>query len=715
MFGQKRKTRIKTRRKLFVPAFFLLGCLAPTHLTAQTQSRNAEIEITTNFAEKEITSGEKIELRLNRAMQTGEGQIAVVLNDTDLTALFVSEANVLSYTPKMFALPAGENSLKIYLVSDEGEWTILKEFILKIAGTNESPAGESQIEFAPVLTLNFKGENNLSFFPETSRPERVRFTDTAGQGGAEIKVRRFGWTFGGKFDFAGSSRKNEALRFNELGNRAPSIDLSGYQMQIEKGRFKANLGHISFGSQRHLINGFSSRGLSVTVPAGKQNEISFSAMNGTSIVGFGNFFGIARADHQVLGVTFAREFFRERPGGLRLELTALRGSLLPLDGFNERSVNDAEKSFGGAVRLLYKDKKERFRFESGLTRSRFTNPRDPNLEQDQPVTRINAVTRSARFIETGFDFLQGLKLFDDRKLKVTGIFRHEEIEPLFRSVALSTQADRRQNQFEITANFGDINFTYGNLRDRDNLNDVPSILKTFNRRSNVIFSMSPGTLFNPAKPVKWLPRISYTYDHVHQFGAFLPANGEFNNPSQVPDQDTFTQTFNAELPFSDKFRVVYRYSRTFQDNRQPGRDLADFLSAVNALTIGFNPFKNVQMNFDLSRERQKNFETARIERQFRFASNATWQDALLKNSTIAANLSTTLAGDAANTNDARNIEFDVQWSYKFGFGKEKFKKMESQFFIRYANRYGERKDRVFFLNDFNKFQGFNAGLSFNFF
>ena len=39
------------------------------------------------------------------------------------------------------------------------------------------------------LAVNFKGENNVSFFPETARPERLRFTDTAGQGGVQKGVR----------------------------------------------------------------------------------------------------------------------------------------------------------------------------------------------------------------------------------------------------------------------------------------------------------------------------------------------------------------------------------------------------------------------------------------------------------------------------------------------------------------------------------------------
>lgn len=710
---------------------FLLVCLAVFSLTAEAQNPGSDVEITPDFNGKEITPDGKIELQLNRTLKAADGSLAFLLNETDLTAFFVPESQVYSYTSKFFALPIGENKLTVYLVNPNGDWSLLKEFTFSVSGktatktdssgnTDEkseakSEKSKTEIEFTPNLSINTKGESNLLFFPDTARPERLSSIDTTGQGGFQIRVRRNGWTIGGKFDFAGSARETEALRFGELGKNAPQIDLSSYQVQIEKGGFKANLGQVSFGSQKHLISSFSSRGLTITVPVIKQNEITFSAMNGTSIVGFDNFAGVLRADHQVYGITFAREFIKERLGGLRLEVTAMRGSLLPLNSFNKRTVNDAEKSYGGALRLLFKDKKERLRFEGGFTRSRFTNRADPSLEQGLQLTQIRPVIRDARFIEASFDVIQGLKLFDDRKLKATGTFRHEEIEPLFRSTAASSQADRRQNQFEITASFGDMNFTYGNLRERDNLGEISSILKTLNRRNNVIFSVSPGTLFNPAKPIKWLPRIAYSYDHVHQFGALFPVNGDFRDLSQVPDQESFNQSFNAEFQLTAKFRVGYRYSRAFQDNKQPGRVLADFLGVVNAVTIGISTFKNVGVNFDLSREQQKSFESLRIDRQFRFGSNLTWQNAFLKNLILSANFSMSLAGDGANTNDTRNAEFDMQWAYKFSFGKEKFKKMETQFFVRYANRYGERRDHVLFLNSFNKFQRFNAGLTLNFF
>jgi hypothetical protein len=337
------------------------------------------------------------------------------------------------------------------------------------------------------------------------------------------------------------------------------------------------------------------------------------------------------------------------------------------------------------------------------------------LEQDFAVTKIKQVWRTARYAEISFDVIQDVKIWKEKTLKLAGTFRHEEIQPLFRSIGASTQADRQQNQFELTGSLGGINFTYGNLRDHDNLSSIPSILKTLGRRQNAIFSFPLDSFFTPDKPKKWLPQISYSYDFIHQFGAFLPVVGEFADPSQVPDQQTYNQTFNAVWQFSDKFNFSYRSNRAFQDNRQVGRQKADFRSLVNAVSIGTKPFSSLDFDLELAREEHQNLEQPRTNQTFRLGTRLVWRTPFLKNSAFNANLSSTLAGDTNNFTDSRNAEFDVQWTYKFGFGTEKFKKMEAQFFIRYANRYGNTIDRIFFVNNFNKSQGFNFGLNFNIF
>ncbi len=678
------------------------------------QTQNGALTISAPFAEKELGVNDRIELQTSGTISLNS--IGIVLNDVDITQLFSVEGDKLSYVPTVFAMPIGENTFRVYSKQSGGTWKLEKELRFTVVSTSsDRKRSETTFEFTPTLALNVKGENNINYYPATARPERLAFADTAMQGGFQLKVTRGGWSIGGQFDLAGSTRKNEALRFGELGERAPSVDLSSYRLEVVKGKFKAELGHISFGSQRHLINSFSSRGLGVTVPIGKQNELSFSAMNGTSIVGFDNFAGLSRASHQIMGVTFAREFIKERPGGFRLEVTAMRGSLLPLDNFNQRTVNDAEKSYGGAFRVHFKDKKERLRIEGGYTSSRFINRRDPLLEQGQKLTEIRPVTRGARYFEVSFDIVKAKKLFDDRPLNVTGTFRHEEIEPLFRSIAASSQADQRHNQFEIAASFGDISFNWGNLRGNDNLEDIPSILRTLNRRQYASLAFTPGTLFTPEEPIKYLPRISYTYERVHQFGARLPVGGQFTSLSHVPDQENFAHSINAELPITEKIRFAYRYNRVFQDNRQPGRERADFRSDVNSFNVAINHFDDVQFGFDLSREGQRNFETARIDRQWRIGTNITWQNLFIKNLSFNTNISAAIAGDLGNVTDSRNVEFDAQLSYRFGIGKQKYRKFETQFFIRYSNRYGSRIDRLFIVRDINRFQGFNAGLTFNIF
>jgi len=185
--------------------------------------------------------------------------------------------------------------------------------------------------------------------------------------------------------------------------------------------------------------------------------------------------------------------------------------------------------------------------------------------------------------------------------------------------------------------------------------------------------------------------------------------------SQVPDQASTSHSFGADLSITDKLRLGYRYSRAFQDNRQPTRERSDLLSSVNSATLAISYFKDIEIGFDLSGEEQRNFETSKVESKFRFGTNVSWQNAFIKSSAFSLNASTDLSGDAANTSDSENFEFAAQWSYRLALAKEAYRKVSTQFFIRYANRYGDRIDRTFALRNITRNQGFSAGLTFTFF
>ncbi|MDQ3820658.1 MAG: hypothetical protein M3362_23655, partial [Acidobacteriota bacterium] len=707
------------------------------HVAAQEEQA---LRITGNFsAQKAVAPDAQLELQMSRSLKPKEGRLAVLVGETDVTALCVKTENRVTYKPQI-PLPLGETSVIIYLVSEENRWTEVARLPLVVeepkpiqpqtkekesaaASSLSPPAPPAQakqkkpnpFQFIPSVSVNVKAQSVVLFFPQSSRPERINFTDVSMQATLQGNYSQTDLKIQNQFDLAGSTFQNEALRFGDLGRNAPQVDLSSYLMQYQFHNLKLRVGHISFGSSRQLINNFSSRGISLTVPITKRFDLSGAVMNGTSVVGFDNFFGVSRVKHQIISGALGIELLTKRPGGLRIEIGVLEGSLLPVSSFNQGSVTDAEKDFGGSVRILGSDKSQRLRFDAGFARSHFTNPADPLLYQGRNVVAVRPVSKNARYLDLSYDLLRNYKLIKSRPLNLSLAYRHERVDPLYRSVAASTQADRQNNQLAINGSFGDITFSADDTRAHDDLAGIRSILKTLTRHNAFTLSLSSASLFNQAKPSRWLPRLSLGFDRTHQFAAFVPVGGDFTSLSQIPNQVSTVENFSADWQLSSRLRFGYRFNYSFQDNRQFLRERADILNEVNGVTLGFSPTKRLDLNFDLNAERASNFEQNAISTNLRVGTNLTWR--MTKTMVWALNASTTGAGDRARTNHRRDADFDIQYAWRFlsKEGKNRFKKVQGQFFIRYANRYGLARDNIFGFVTLTKFQVFNAGLNFTFF
>ncbi|MCI0391478.1 MAG: hypothetical protein MOB07_22275 [Acidobacteria bacterium] len=319
--------------------------------------------------------------------------------------------------------------------------------------------------------------------------------------------------------------------------------------------------------------------------------------------------------------------------------------------------------------------------------------------------------------------LKDLKLSEKKTANLTVNVRHERVAPLFRSVAATAQADRLQNEIEMTGSIGEITATVSHQRFHDNLADLPSLLRTLSRRYAVIVSV-PLASFRPlagnqsdsskqtANSSIWLPRLAYNFNRMHQLGRAFPVNAGFDSASQVPDQVSTNHDFSSEWQFQ-KWRVTYRFNRSLQDNRQPERVAADLRNLINGFTLGLNPHAVFDLNFDLNIESAKNFETRRTDRTLRAGVNTNWR--MTPRMTLNAMVSNTLAGDVARTTSNRNTEFDLQWSYQFTRGETGWRKMQGQFFIRYADRYARTRDFVFGLDNLTQLKTLNSGLNFVFF
>jgi hypothetical protein len=587
------------------------------------------------------------------------------------------------------------------------------------AAAQEKPAkkrfGFDKLNFIPSISISVKSQPAQSNFPEANSPERATFTDMNMQASIKSETARGSFNSQTQYDFVGASFQKEALQFSQLGDRAPQVDLSSYLMQFQTGKVKYQSGHYSYGALRHLMSSFSSRGLMMSFPVGKSGDFSLTAMNGSTVVGFGNFFGLDNRRHQLLSGALGYELLPKRPGGFRVEAGFLDGWLLPVTGFTEGAINDAQRNQGAAVRVIASDPSQRLKFEGGFTRSRFLNPADPLLNQNANVREVPPITRNARYLDATAEILKDIALTKEKKLNLTFNFKHEQVDPLFRSLGASTQADKISNDFSLVSAIGDVSAQFTHARNNDNLANIPSILTTLNRANTLAVGAPLAALFsNPQKPSPLFPRVSYTFNRTHNFGAAIPVNGGFElDPLSVPDQLSTNQAFTADWQIQ-KWRLGYRATHTFINNQQFGSELADQRTLINGGAIGVSPHASLDLNVDISFDNVNNRGERVIDRKVTLSPSVTWR--MGKKSTFVSNFSTALASDEAKTKRDRNANFDLQWTYQFAFFQnDRFRKMQGQFFIRYADTYVRNRNFVLPLDDLQTTRIFSLGLSFNIF
>ena len=135
------------------------------------------------------------------------------------------------------------------------------------------------------------------------------------------------------------------------------------------------------------------------------------------------------------------------------------------------------------------------------------------LSQGASLVEVRRTTRDAQYLELGVDVLQNYALTETQTATVTVQLRHERVDPLFRSVGAYSQADRLFNQVEVQGVFGQATVQAVHARSEDNLDEIPSILKTLTRQSR-FNARVPLT----DDPTEWLPTLTYSVDTTHQFG-----------------------------------------------------------------------------------------------------------------------------------------------------------------------------------------------------
>jgi hypothetical protein len=650
--------------------------------------------------------GDVVRLIPSRALDPNEGRFAVLIGSTDFTDLFEWREESLVYHPRAMPLPAGENELVVFVVTPNGEWRETMRTHLRVL----TDRGFRQANFAPQLDAQGTSTLDHDFEPDGS--------GTAPNDDASMNLVLHGalvkndWRFSARMHTLGVSSQPRALRYGERGDDAPRIDLADYSLRIERlddQRAYFELGHVSQSRHRHLMPGFSSRGAILGAPLGQWGAARLAALSGTGIVGWDNITGLARSDHRILAAGLGWQLIPTRPGALSIDVEYVDGSLLPRSAFNAGMIADAETSQSWGVRAAGATSSGRLRFDAGFARSRFHNPYDPALAFGLDVVPVRDEERNARYLDLYIDLVQN-RFVGRHAANLSLALRHERVDPQYRTVTAPVQSDIDQNVIEVSSFFGPLQVQIAHARTEDNLDDLPSVLTTKTRRSNATMGLALSSLFAEANAfTRWLPVFSYNFDRVHQFGTGVPVNSGFSE-SHVPDQVSFRHGANLSWQ-GNAWMLGYRVELSEQDNRQPGRQNADFEHVLHGVNFSVSLFRGFDVTFDVSRERSYSVEAMRYDRNRNYGVGLAWNitKALSFNGTVAL----TKSYDEPRTSENESTNLDLGLSYRLHWSTAQGRGIGGQFFVRYTDYDLTWRDRVFGFDNSNRSRIVIGGINFS--
>ncbi len=644
----------------------------------------APLEVAVRGGDAWRPADEPLVVELSRALTPADGRIAVLLGTLDLTDLVRVENQELIYRPHVVPLPSGESQLVVFLVNRSGEWQEIGRSTLKV----DRPSGLREVE--NTFSADLQG---IAQF-ETGGAPQDEIPATFESAGARLAytglVAHRSFNLRTAIQVFGTTEVDQALRFSQRGKRADQFDLASYRARLERGSTFIELGHSRYGSHRHLISGFASRGLQFGARLGKRGEVRASLMNGSNVVGWDNPFGVNDSQHQILAGGLGLELLPERPGGLRIDLDLLDGSRRPLAGFNEGLINDSEENEAWGARVSARLASGRASVEAGWAQSDFTNPQDQLLAQGADLVPVEAEDRGARFFQLDLGVVRDRPMGERFTSNVDLSIRHERVEPQYRTVGAFVAADVEQNGADLSLGLGPVQIQVGGFESEDNLDEIPSILKTETKVRNANFALPLGAFL--AEPSAWLPVLTYSYNRTHQFAAGQPINSGFNATNHLPDQVSVNQNIGLDWQ-GNGWSIGTMFNDSDQDNRQVGRDTADFLNRSYGLRFSWAPWADLDLGLDLTRDRATSVGDDRVDHNRQLGLNLLWRinDAM----TVSGLASWTESEDDPQTALSDGFVANLEWAYRFAWREQERHGGSGQFFLRYGLQDFESEDRVF--------------------
>ena len=693
--------------KLFPVAAIVSSILASSNTYAFTVK---QINVSDNVW---LSSDETVRVKIDRGVVPDNSAIRFMIGKTDVTTLFIEKRpGHYHYDNSVIPLPSGTTNLNIFNTGSDGSWNKVAEYTLQVKST----FGFKESDVTPSVNVSIRSEldngyNGDSIAPPLDEQKQTEMTTNISLSSNSSNDNLNMQT---NFNFVGVSKDEEALQFSEQGNDAPKIDLSDYLIQVNKGQNNLSIGHINFGNNRYLISGFGSRGMSYTGKLGKTDSLDFSMtkMNGTSVTGYSNFTGLTEnSNHYVSAALVGYDFDSENPGRLRMELTYLDASVLPLTNFGSGEIPDAEISSGYGVNFLGANEAGTLRGNVTYASSKYTNPEDQLLFQADDVVAVEEQTDSARHAEVSYELFRTEADEKGNAYSITTTVSHERVDPLYKSIAAFASADTEKNSVALVMQLTQVSLNYSDTRVQDNLDNIETVLKTKTDTDDLSINIPlKQMLNNDGEENNWIPNLDIQLNKTHQYGANLPTT--FDPDSHIPDQ--MNKSRSVRLSWNtDKFILGLSQSVSEQDNRQQGREDADFKNTNHSVDVSYQFTSNFNASLGLGEveayDNENNLTTFDDTLSFGMNWNITDKLQLSTNYNEAGN------HDSANNATRDGYSANAQLSWQFEMPGFSVKKIPGQFFINYTMQNNRSRDNVF-ISEINSHDWtINAGLSLSLF
>ena len=657
------------------------------------------------------TAKDPVIIKTNIATHEPTTNFRIFFGHTDLSALFI-ETTPGTYKRANFQvnLPSGAQEIIIYNITKDDDWNEIGRQSVNIL----TPTGFQSVEVTPRLNITNKSQWDEGHSEDAFPPERETYHDLNMEGGLNISAERGQFTMNVDANIIGASHRQETLRYSERLEEAPKIDLSDYLAEFNYANASLSVGHVSSGNNPLLLDQFNTRGLLAKYNLNPIFDIAISTQNGSEIVGYNRLFGIKEKKHQINSATLGIELLPQMPGELRAEVSYLDASVLADPGFDTGAIPDAEKSDGYGLRLISNALEGRLRTDLSYARSSYTNPPDPFLAfEDEEVVDVEETTNSARRVDITADIIQELAITDNTSLNLSIQYTHERISPEYKTLGAFPNSDQLTNSYGLMGNIGDISTALTHSVNEDNLDNIPTVLKTRTRTTTTNLDIPLQQIINPDRATQIWPTLSFNNELSHQKAANRPIEefSDFNSASHLPDQVTDNKMVSVSWAW-ETWDLAFNHARSFQDNRQNGRELADFTTINQEISINLRP--NYDFNISLTYGQAENRDRENDLISYDDTSNIAINWSISEQWSLAANFSAGKSDDSEGNAERKSNAHDVQLSHQFQLPLSG-KKLPGQFFVRYAKQQEKSTDNLFDLNTNAETWTFNSGLSISLF